>query len=108
VDGYLSPPNAGSPPFVNGSSPMMNPATTRSPFNFNIPPATALASQMNGGVSLGGSDMGSPGMEPYSMGMAFQQPFLPQDLWQMPMTLEWDWAVSLALNRQLLKSLTHL
>ncbi|EEP80649.1 conserved hypothetical protein [Uncinocarpus reesii 1704] len=23
---------------------------------------------------------------------AFQQPFLPHDLWQMPMTLEWDWA----------------
>ena len=23
---------------------------------------------------------------------SFQQPFLPQDLWQMPMTLEWDWA----------------
>jgi hypothetical protein len=22
----------------------------------------------------------------------FQQPFVPQDLWQMPMTLEWDWA----------------
>ena len=21
----------------------------------------------------------------------FQQPFVPQDLWQMPMTLEWDW-----------------
>ncbi|KAL1959873.1 hypothetical protein VTO42DRAFT_1018 [Malbranchea cinnamomea] len=23
---------------------------------------------------------------------ALQQPFVPQDLWQMPMTLEWDWA----------------
>jgi hypothetical protein len=21
----------------------------------------------------------------------FQQPFVPQDLWQMPMTLDWDW-----------------
>lgn len=28
----------------------------------------------------------SPGMAP------FQQPFVPQDLWQMPMTIEWDWA----------------
>ncbi|EKV07929.1 Fungal specific transcription factor, putative [Penicillium digitatum] len=28
-----------------------------------------------------------------SPGMAtFQQPFVPQDLWQMPMTIEWDWA----------------
>lgn len=25
-------------------------------------------------------------------GYHFQQPFVPQDLWQMPMTLEWDWA----------------
>lgn len=24
--------------------------------------------------------------------LPFQQPFVPQDLWQMPMTLEWDWA----------------
>ncbi|KAG9233707.1 fungal-specific transcription factor domain-containing protein [Amylocarpus encephaloides] len=23
---------------------------------------------------------------------SFQPPFVPQDLWQMPMTLEWDWA----------------
>ncbi|KAK2802615.1 hypothetical protein FQN51_004408 [Onygenales sp. PD_10] len=23
---------------------------------------------------------------------SFQQPFVPQELWQMPMTLEWDWA----------------
>ena len=22
---------------------------------------------------------------------SFQQPFVPQDLWQMPMTFEWDW-----------------
>ncbi|KAL9612905.1 MAG: hypothetical protein Q9167_002538 [Letrouitia subvulpina] len=28
-----------------------------------------------------------------SMNMgSFEQPFVPQDLWQMPMTLEWDWA----------------
>jgi hypothetical protein len=24
--------------------------------------------------------------------LPFQQSFVPQDLWQMPMTLEWDWA----------------
>ena len=28
---------------------------------------------------------------PLNMG-AFQQPFVPQDLWNMNMTLEWDWA----------------
>ena len=27
---------------------------------------------------------------PLNMG-AFQHPFVPQDLWNMPMTLEWDW-----------------
>lgn len=31
------------------------------------------------------------GTSPLNMG-SFQQPFVPQDLWQMPQTLEWDWA----------------
>lgn len=41
---------------------------------------------------------GFPDQTPYSSsgagtaGLSFQQPFVPQDLWQMPMTLEWDWA----------------
>ena len=35
------------------------------------------------------ADMGVPEM---GMSESFQQPFVPQDLWQMPMTLEWDWA----------------
>ena len=30
-------------------------------------------------------------VSPLNLG-SFQQPFVPQDLWQMPMTLEWDWA----------------
>ena len=30
-------------------------------------------------------------VDPLSVG-SFQQPFVPQDLWQMPMTLEWDWS----------------
>lgn len=29
---------------------------------------------------------------PFPGSSSFQQPFVPQDLWQMPMTLEWDWA----------------
>lgn len=29
---------------------------------------------------------------------SFQQPFVPQDLWQMPMTLEWDWAEMAGVN----------
>jgi len=35
--------------------------------------------------------MESPG-DPFSLAQGFQHPFVPQDLWQMPMTLEWDWA----------------
>jgi hypothetical protein len=31
-------------------------------------------------------------------GSSFQQPFVPQDLWQMPMTLEWDWAEGLGMG----------
>jgi len=34
---------------------------------------------------------------------SFQQPFVPQDLWQMPMTFEWDWAdasANMAWNEQ--------
>jgi hypothetical protein len=31
-------------------------------------------------------------MNDMPMGGGFNQPFVPQDLWQMPMTLEWDWA----------------
>ncbi|KAL0631435.1 hypothetical protein Q9L58_009698 [Maublancomyces gigas] len=39
--------------------------------------------------SSGGPD--AHNMSPASSG-PFQQPFVPQDLWQMPMTFEWDWA----------------
>ena len=34
---------------------------------------------------------------PLHMG-SFQQPFVPQDLWQMPMTLEWDWQDMTSMN----------
>ncbi|KIV85314.1 hypothetical protein PV11_01019 [Exophiala sideris] len=41
-------------------------------------------------------DMGSQHMPNSTMSplntASFQQPFVPQDLWQMPMTFEWDWA----------------
>ena len=37
--------------------------------------------QQQDGSSVDGLNVGS-----------FLQPFVPQDLWQMPMTLEWDWA----------------
>ena len=42
----------------------------------------------NGGPAGSAADFGAAGMASGS----FQQPFVPQDLWQMPMTFEWDWA----------------
>lgn len=36
--------------------------------------------------------MSGPTVDPMEMGNSFAHPFIPQDLWQMPMTLEWDWA----------------
>jgi hypothetical protein len=40
---------------------------------------------------MGSQHMPSSTMSPLNTG-SFQQPFVPQDLWQMPMTFEWDWA----------------
>lgn len=48
-----------------------------------IPDLNAYLPNVNGGSSAADSSLDSS---------SFQQPFLPQDLWQMPMTLEWDWA----------------
>ena len=47
---------------------------------------------MNSHYNTEGSGQFTNGMSsPLNVG-SFQQPFVPQDLWQMPMTLEWDWA----------------
>ncbi|KAL9605287.1 MAG: hypothetical protein Q9179_001535 [Wetmoreana sp. 5 TL-2023] len=35
--------------------------------------------------------LANDGGSPLDMG-SFQQPFVPQDLWQIPQTVEWDWA----------------
>jgi hypothetical protein len=45
---------------------------------------------MAGGM-IDGIQMPTTGASPLNPG-SFQQPFVPQDLWQMPMTFEWDWA----------------
>jgi hypothetical protein len=57
----------------------------------------------NGYMAPNGTGMAAPfsDVQGYTNGVGatppldlntFQQPFVPQDLWQMPMTLEWDWA----------------
>ena len=50
-------------------------------------------------LSMSGAFGASPEMvNGGGVGGSFQQPFVPQDLWQMPMTLEWDWAEGLGLG----------
>lgn len=39
-----------------------------------------------------------PGLSPDTHTGLFDQPFVPQDLWQMPMNLEWDWPDAAALG----------
>jgi hypothetical protein len=80
-NGFSPPMGNGSPasgiwqPDVNNGSEYMTP-------NGN---GVAPFADMQGYTN--GNDMSSP----LSLN-SFQQPFVPQDLWQMPMTLEWDWA----------------
>lgn len=87
-DGVSQPFN----PSVNGFSPPTNgdmpllPDYNAGEFSSMLTPSTALAPgfmEMQQFSNSAGS--------PLNMG-SFQQPFVPQDLWQMPMTLEWDWA----------------
>ncbi|KAI9708342.1 MAG: hypothetical protein M1820_004046 [Bogoriella megaspora] len=86
-----------SPPANGGATPMNHDQNGSMFPDFNSPPNTANLLDPN---SMSGSGPGnfpagtSPGMPGTDLGLgeAFQQPFVPQDLWQMPMTLEWDWA----------------
>lgn len=105
----------GSSPFKD-FSPRLPSNEIPNPLEFNSPPLSAypslLDANMNGQLSPdfsqkstdlshnqyassdGQTYQPSDGPSPLShinMG-SFDQPFVPQDLWQMPMTLEWDWA----------------
>ena len=55
-----------------------------------FPNMTSPSSGMNGYQDLNLEGQPYNG-DSFNMG-SFQQPFVPQDLWQMPMTLEWDMA----------------
>jgi hypothetical protein len=64
--------------------------------------AQLLQQQTGMPVSTTGGDThmnGMGGMHPLAMN-TFDQTFnnVPQDLWRMPMTLEWDWADMTGLN----------
>jgi hypothetical protein len=81
----------------------MGPGTPGSQFlsphvaNANLPGANGH-SRATSTASLnmdftGASNASTPAMmNDMPVGNSFAQPFVPQDLWQMPMTLEWDWA----------------
>lgn len=104
---FPSLPTAGSPanqqgyqppPTANFGQPQQALAegfdTTSSTFSPSNPAITDPL--MAGDLGTNGFDASDPsnGM----IGGSFQQPFVPQDLWQMPMTLEWDWAEGLGLG----------
>ncbi|KAL9102501.1 MAG: hypothetical protein Q9163_002366 [Psora crenata] len=85
-------PNLG--PFSPSLSDMNLPFELNHTSNTNAELASAMARKSpNDGFNIPDIPyfpMENPG-SPFNMG-SFRQPFLPQDLWNMPMTLEWDWA----------------
>ncbi|KAJ5920860.1 hypothetical protein N7466_009186 [Penicillium verhagenii] len=106
------PPPSSSTPFTPAMftndptvpTPSPNTAKTFGP-DPTLPSNTGIPNPMSA-YSQGFSDMLSPnqmdsvpfgeqapiGQSSPNMAGSFQQPFVPQDLWQMPMTIEWDWA----------------
>jgi len=100
----------GTPAMANWLSPRAVPTSlptsgassaTAATFDFGTGPASATTSpqatssnrtSINSTIAPNGASMGQPTVDPMDMGNSFTHPFIPQDLWQMPMTLEWDWA----------------
>jgi hypothetical protein len=76
--------NVYSPPQMMTGPPMM--PGYEAGFNGMLTPPSGLSNGI-----IDGQEMSSNTASPLNLG-AFQQPFVPQDLWQMPMTFEWDWA----------------
>jgi hypothetical protein len=64
---------------------------------YGSPSIAAQMLQQHGGLPMnpsGDTNMNGMGNSMNGMAMAYDQGFnnAPQDLWKMPMTLEWDWA----------------
>lgn len=106
----LDPPNLSmaSAAFTPGMQGMSNPSFRMNgnvyspPQMMHVPPMIPRYDKIfNGMTTPPSSGLGQEGVDgqedssnlipPTNYG-TFQQPFVPQDLWQMPMTLEWDWA----------------
>ena len=77
--------NVYSPPQMMTGPPMI-PGYEKSFNGMITPPSSGLGQDV-----VDGQEDFSNLTPPTNFG-SFQQPFVPQDLWQMPMTLEWDWA----------------
>jgi hypothetical protein len=92
--------------FSSSIANQMNPQNGFSPMNGNRSPNSGLwqpdfsnrseymtpnGNGMTPFADLQGYTNGNEINSPLNLN-SFQQPFVPQDLWQMPMTLEWDWA----------------
>jgi hypothetical protein len=90
--GAQPPPNGfGSSPMngnVNGSP---NSGVWQTDFSNGSEYMTPNANGMTPFADIQGYTNGNEINSPLNLNN-FQQPFVPQDLWQMPMTLEWDWA----------------
>jgi hypothetical protein len=84
MSGYGSPPTQG---MQNGDMSFM-PDLGNGDFGDVLTPQNGFGS---GFSDAGGQPYPASAMSPLNLG-SFQHPFVPQDLWQMPMTLEWDWA----------------
>ena len=88
-----------NPSLNNFPSPFSNGNSLNLPLDFNPSPADAFSTMMSPPNVNGLSPNFSNDLQqqypsdgsPVNMGL-FQQPFVPQDLWQMQMTLDWDWA----------------
>ena len=78
--------NSFSTPLPNSN--LMNFTPSPGPFPDLMSPPNGLSQNFN---DMPQHFPSSDGPSPLDLG-SFQQPFVPQDLWQMPMTLEWDWA----------------
>lgn len=77
-------------PSLQGFSPNFSELNLPDFSGADFPNMTSPSNGMNGyhDMAMDGQQYNG---DSFNMG-SFQQPFVPQDLWQMPMTLEWDMA----------------
>jgi hypothetical protein len=89
-----STPTLGNPS-MNGNPPPGDFTQNNFPDNYTTNMADPMA---DFGVPNAYTSPASNNGNANGFGSSFQQPFVPQDLWQMPMTLEWDWAEGLGMG----------